>query len=287
MSYSSKHFLGQSGQILLIVVLVMVVSLTVGLSLASRSIINLRTAQEDESSQRAFSAAEAGVEQALQTGVTPPPNQQLLNNASINSVTIQAISGSEFLMGGGAAISQDDGVDVWFSSYPDYQNPWTGNLTVYWGSAVDSCSAIPTSNTMAALEIIVISGSKTFPVAKRYTFDPCSTRSTYNKFAQVPGGDIGTFSVASKTFHYRTPIFPQLNNISVSSGLLMRIISLFANTPIAVQKSAGDPVLPPQGNQINSVGASGNTQRKIQVFQAFPKMPSEFFQYIFFHPGSS
>jgi len=55
----------KSGQILIIVLLVVVVALAVGLSVASRNITNLRTSTQTEHSQRAFSAAEGGVEDVL------------------------------------------------------------------------------------------------------------------------------------------------------------------------------------------------------------------------------
>ena len=48
----------QSGQALLIIVLVLVVALTVGLSVSSRSIINLKNTQDQASSQKALSAAD-------------------------------------------------------------------------------------------------------------------------------------------------------------------------------------------------------------------------------------
>ncbi len=44
----------QRGQILLIIILVMVVALTIGLSVVSRSIVTLRTTEEEENSQKAF-----------------------------------------------------------------------------------------------------------------------------------------------------------------------------------------------------------------------------------------
>lgn len=55
----------KSGQILILVLLAVVVVLAVGLSVASRNITNLRTATQSEQSQRAFSAAEGGVENVL------------------------------------------------------------------------------------------------------------------------------------------------------------------------------------------------------------------------------
>src|SRR3989338_3351838 len=113
----------EKGQAFLIVVLVMVVALTVGLSVASRTVTNLRTTAEEENSQRAFSAAEAGIEKALKTGPISSP-LDLGNNASIESVQIVGVSGTEFLLNGGNPVLQDDGFDLWLSSYPDYTNPW-------------------------------------------------------------------------------------------------------------------------------------------------------------------
>ncbi|MBI2327018.1 hypothetical protein HYU92_01755 [Candidatus Curtissbacteria bacterium] len=56
----------RSGQVLILVLLVVVVALAVGLSVASRNITNLRTSTQTEQSQRAFTAAEGGVEDVLQ-----------------------------------------------------------------------------------------------------------------------------------------------------------------------------------------------------------------------------
>ncbi len=55
----------ERGQILILVLLVVVVSLAVGLSVASRNISNLKTSTQAEQSQRAFTAAEGGVEDVL------------------------------------------------------------------------------------------------------------------------------------------------------------------------------------------------------------------------------
>ena len=100
----------QKGQVLLVVVLVMVVALTVGLSLASRSITNLRITSDDENSQRAFSAAEAGVERAVKgnctndEGCTISANfsDGFTENNSTFETKVMPISGEEFLVKGGA-----------------------------------------------------------------------------------------------------------------------------------------------------------------------------------------
>ncbi len=56
---------GKSGQILVVVLLVVVVSLAIGLSVASRNLTNLKGSTQAEQSQRAFTAAEGGVESTL------------------------------------------------------------------------------------------------------------------------------------------------------------------------------------------------------------------------------
>lgn len=53
------------GQILVLVLLVVVVSLAIGLAVASRNLTNLQISTQAEQSQRAFTAAEGGVENTL------------------------------------------------------------------------------------------------------------------------------------------------------------------------------------------------------------------------------
>lgn len=64
----------KSGQILILVLLIVVVALAVGLSVASRNITNLRTATQTDQSQRAFTAAEGGIEKILSTDLKNIPN---------------------------------------------------------------------------------------------------------------------------------------------------------------------------------------------------------------------
>src|SRR3990167_2555475 len=60
------------GQVLVLVLLVVVVALAVGLSVASRNLTNLRTTTQTEQSQRAFNAAEGGIESILSNLASNP-----------------------------------------------------------------------------------------------------------------------------------------------------------------------------------------------------------------------
>lgn len=262
----------QAGQALLIVVLVMVVALTIGLSVAGRVIVNNRTATEQEDSQRAFSAAEAGIEQAL-TKVDYAALAGQFQNASYNT-TIGDLSGNNLFLNNGASILKNTPSDIWLSSYPDYINPWSGNLTINWGAVAENCEASESLNTKAALEIVIISGTKANPILSHYNLDPCAPRAAVNNFEYIssPGNTIN-----GKTYAYK-------KTISVSSGLIARAVPLYASTIIAIEKGSTDSDLPSQGKLITSTGISDKSQRKVVSFQGFPSLPAELFPYILFVP---
>lgn len=266
------------GQMLLIVVLVMVVILTVGLSAATRTITNIRVATDEEDSERAFSAAEAGLEQAL--GRNQGVSGQL-DNTSTYQTSVAQLSGIEFILNNNLPILKDDAVDVWLSTYPNYSVPYyNGYITVYWGANNDVCNTAEASNTMAALDIVLISGSTASPVSTHYPVDPCPARRNDNNFGTVinGGGNVG-----GKDFEYRT-------TITVTNGLIARIMPLYASTPIAVRGCQSNGTgncnpLPSQGTLIQSTGTSDNAQRKIVSFQSYPKLPPEVFPFVLFAPN--
>jgi Tfp pilus assembly protein PilX len=261
------------GQILLIVVLTMIVSLTVGLAVVSRSIVQVKTAKDEADSQKAFSAAEAGVEQALQTN-NQISNQSLGNNAAISSVSVTNSQPAKFILNNGTQVLQDDGMDIWLSTYPTYQNPWTGRMRVYWGTA-SGCSE-------AALEIIVISQKVPGPgnTINHYAYDPCASRINGqggNSLTLVNSGTGGTIN--GQNFNYSVPI-------DITSGLVARVIPLYTNTTVAIAgftdaSESTTETLPSQGKTFTSVGTAGSTQREVVYFQGYNSVPSELFYSLF------
>lgn len=263
-------FKEERGQALLIVVLVMVIALTVGLSIASRTITNLRTSTEEANSQKALSAAEAGVEQAIKTN-TSIATQNLSNNTSYQT-SVTSVLGTQFLMDGGNPVQQDNGADLWLSDYSSdptklYLNPWSGRLTVVWGTTSDPCAN-------PAIEVVVISGTKASPVSTRYAYDGCASRASLNHFSTNVTSS--RLTINGKDLYFQNNVA-----ISVSSGLIARVIPIYQNGPIGI---IGSVALPSQGSTITSTGTSGTTQRKVNVFQGYPEIPAEFFQYSLFSP---
>ncbi len=263
-----KEKLNNSGQALLVVVLVMIIALTVGLSLISRSITSVKTSTEQASSQKALAAAEAGVEQAIKNNTSIA--QSTFGSDTKYQTQVTAVSGTTFLINGGDLVQRDDSADVWMSDYATdsaklYANPISSNITVDFGTSSNPC-------TNPAIVVDVISGGKNAPVLNKYSYDPCISRRSSNNFsAPVSGGD----TVSAVTFTNKTQV------INVSSGLFFRVTPVYADTKMAIISSVP---LPSQGSVITSTATSGNTKRSIKVFQGYPKIPAEFFPYSLFSP---
>ncbi len=259
---------------LLIVVLVMVVVLTVGLSVATRSITNLRSTTEEENAQRAFSAAEAGVEIALKNGYSANDViGSFTNSAKYDATVATAGAATQFPLNNGEAVGKDTSEDIWLSDYPAYDNPWTGTFTIYWGSASsNNCQTVEANNTMAALEIIVLSGSTTSPTVSHYAYDPCSQRQSNNQFSTPV---FNPPPVNGVSYLYAT------NGIAVTNGLLARIIPVYASDKFYITANSK---LPGQGTNITSTGTSNNSERKLTLYQGYPKVPTELFPFVIFSP---
>lgn len=270
------------GQALLMVVVAMVIVLTVSLSVATRSVVNVRTTNEEASSSAAFSAAEAGIEKYL-NDQTPYTGQFGTANISVNSTPIGGTT--SFILNNGNPVLRDDGADVWLSTYPGYTSPyWSGTLRVYWNS-VTGCS---NPSSTAAIEVLVISGPQANPIGtpsiNRYVYGPCQGSrdgAAGNNFSAPTNSGGGTVSGVS---------FGNYSDISVAAanpGIIARIIPIYANTIVAVVSAGGGAAFPQQGTLVSSTGTSGRASRKITIYQGYPKVPTEFFQYTLFSPCPS
>ena len=148
----------QAGQVLLIVILVVIIASTIGLSLVSRSITSIRTSTEEAESQKALSAAEAGIERAIQGSVPIALGGNNPDNSSY-STDFKVVQTSSFLINGGNVIPKDEGADVWFVEHNDDGTPNYSSvlspllLNLYWGSPSEKCGG---STAPAAIQAIVV-----------------------------------------------------------------------------------------------------------------------------------
>ena len=266
----------QSGQVLLVVVLAAVVSLTVGLAAVSRTITNTRVASEESNTQEAMAAAEAGIEEQIQKTKRASEADGEISVYSrdfSNSSSVTATSEPEtptrnviFPVNDEAEIDQDEGADVWFSDLK-FTTPMnvSPGLIVYWVGG-SNCGTEP------AIEIVVISGAKNAPALNRYAIDRCSRGNGFSSTTNLPE------QVVNGVRYNRAYRIPD----GFNSAWIARIIPLYHSTKIAIRSN---DVLPSQGYSINSTGTSGGTVRKVKVFQSYPSLPIEFFPYNLFIPN--
>src|SRR3989344_7616110 len=259
-TYNTKN--GQAGQILLVVVLAAVISLTVGLSAIGRTITNTKVSIQEANSHRALSAAEAGVEKLLNNS-SLLGSKGALSNSSNFDAAVEEVAANDVELNGGNFVKKDEGADIWLSK-TDFTGQWGGGLaktlTIYWADNDTSsgCSATDPAKVNAAILVSVLSGaSKDNPTMTTYAYDACSNRRSSNNF-DSPGLVATTFN--KRTYHHGF-------QISVTNGFIARIIPVYADAYILVN-GAG---LPSQGRIIKSTGVAGKATRKIRVFQGNPK----------------
>lgn len=297
--------LKQSGQTILILILVMTVALSIGLSIVQKSLVDVSTASKVEQSSRAFSAAEAGIEKAL-GGAANCQNCQTFTDTRSEITEITGGIGliPKVPITGGASIGQDpqqaalefpplakeDVSQVWLADYTSTDNPppafYTQNsLDIYWGT-----SGITDLANKPAIEVKVIYYASGIYQTKSFYLDSNSSRAATNGFTDASSNCsdslsfITTTSGSNRQFYCKSTI-TGLNPIL----MLMRIRLLYSSTsqPFAVQAvdtCGKECSIPPQARRITATGASGETQRKVNVFQLNKVVPS-YFDYAIFSAG--
>lgn len=276
----------QSGQALLIILLVMSVVLTIGLSIASRSITDIAVSRQEEESSRAFSAAEAGIERFLlggpATGTLPAGGGYKVSSGLVLG------AGSEFvypvsLNSGEVAtvwlVSHDDsGGQVCGSSYPCFKED---EVKICWGA---SGTADGSANAPALeVSILYTDGSGRAKIA-RGAYDPNSSRRTTNKFSPA---DPGGCSLGGTSFAFGKSIDIDSSEFGVTlrkdenkldpGPRFLRLRMLYnTDRPHPIGISVDDDVLPRQGTKVESTGNVGDITRKIELSNLYSDLPPIF-----------
>jgi Tfp pilus assembly protein PilX len=285
----------QKGQAVIILLLIMLVSLTIGLAITQRSLTDISTSNKGEESSRAFSAAEAGIEQALQTGLAPNADLNLGNSASANVTFSNALPscGDTTVALEYPPIGRETVAQLWLTSQSSScpGNYGGTSLRVYFGNSSVGADSAETP----ALEVNVITQVAGVYTSNKYFYDPvpavnrASIRGADNGFTD-PGCSVAnrpsvktTRSDTNQTFRCTATVPP---SGSLTGLVMVRARILYSSTP---QSVAFGPVgagvsIPSQAKIITSTGSSGQVQRKVQVFQ-LPKVVPQIFDYAVFSNG--
>jgi hypothetical protein len=286
-----------SGQIILILILITVVGLTIGLSLISRTITDVRISSQIEQSSKAFSAAEAGIESALKSGQAIPTNTSLQYAFNLNDQDSKSKATYQITKIGGTnsvfefpLTSPGNSQTLWLidhsedGSLPDLASAVTYSLSTGSTFPNDNSIDICWGNNAALVLTLLYQDSEGYKIAKA-TYDTDNTRTPTNNFTLVTkGSNFCNLSYDSKvsinSYNGSKPQFVagnvEFNTLLSPKLILLRIQPVYASTSIAA-KPNGSRSLPVQGKQITSVGYTDTgVVRKIQVSQGFYTLPEMF-----------
>ena len=248
----------QSGQVVLITLLVLTIATTVALSLIARTTTDTTITAQVEESSRAFSAAEAGIEQSLKSGIGANGIVVAANvsyNVTVNSIG-GAVGGYEF----SKKTLKGDTETLWLVAHDSNGVPIVTTPT-YTASSVDICwSSETVTPVLLATLLYKESSNSTYQVAKALLSTP----------AEVPNGCGPTGTAYKQTIGFKflnSLAFPL--SIAPESDILiaLRIRPLYSDTKIAIN---AEGTLPQQGNHIESTGSTTTgTNRKIVVVQQY------------------
>lgn len=254
----------QSGQILLITVMLLATVLTVVLALFFKSTTETQITKLEEESQKALAAAEAGIEAALKEGNVILGSGNLSGFAGFTGgATVETAASSTFI----TPLLQKDEQYTFYLSTPAGapNNPdFTNLIPAFNNNSLTLCS----SSEMVALELTFIKAGSP-PTIKRYLINPPGQTIIQNASPANNNGDCPV----DENFPYRHRLSPQEvgnNNLL----LIVRVIN--GSAKIGFKASAGN--LPPQGKTIFSEAKSPTgVTKKIQLFQSYPQIPTDFF----------
>lgn len=241
----------RNGQVALIVLLLMVVILTVGLTLISHSITDVSISKDEEDSMRAFSAAEAGIEQALQNISAGDFNTEV-GDVPVN-VSVTPIGGTTPII--------RDLVEGEYMNIDLNDMIGNTNISVTWTDEV-------VLGNNAALEVLIYQDIGTY------------TRSAYARAGLCATGLCSTTGFTTVPSNATPPLaITQDDN-------LVRIRALCNSTTVTVTAGAG---LPTQVYQIDSKASAGGAQESkvsvVEVSRTNPALPP-IFDYVLFSQGN-
>ncbi|KKR78298.1 MAG: hypothetical protein UU23_C0001G0062 [Candidatus Curtissbacteria bacterium GW2011_GWA1_40_9] len=271
----------KSGQILVLVLLVVVVALAVGLSAASRNLVNLKSSTQAEQSQRAFTAAEGGVEDVL-SKIPAVSDVILTGNPTTECTKVDTTSANCTLQ-----ISNGEG-NVKVVQKKAYERNvelgdvaqvnldlYTGDVTIEWIKTGDLAQS--------TLEFTFVCQS----VSGTCMGDAMSGgygqhREFYTNGASIPSGQSGVSSCTVATAPFTCK---KVFNIAVANVKFLRIKPFWSRTTVNITPG-NVSAFPVQTYEITST-ATTNTgvSRKVEVRRdALPQLPA-IFDYVLYSGG--
>ncbi len=249
----------QSGQVLLIIVMILATVLAITFSLSFTSQTDTQTAKLEEDSKKALAAAQSILEASVKNDLGTYTLGDLgLNNLSgfSGNATVEETTGSTFVT---PLIQKDEQYTFYLSSYPGLSSYSSVSFDLYLNSEASCPNA-------GAIELTYINSDNSL---SRSLIDPCDrvTKDAGSDLATTSGADLNGISFNHKT---SAPI-------SISNKKLVFMRALFTSTKVGVKEVFGNN-LPSQG-KVTTAQAQTSTSvaSTVRLFQSYPQIPSDFF----------
>lgn len=247
-----------SGQIGLLLLVIMGVVVALVLSIASRSLSDTVLSRQEKESSVAFSLAETGVENALSL---LNGNPDLNTEASITNLQYKIAQSTTYDM----YVKELDTAHLNMTGF-NTANP----LTISWTKKNDasedlSCTTEGSGGSAAAIEVSAINTTSNYVMRSYYRPSNCSTFS--NGFSSSSDGGANFRS----TVTYNVP----------ASTNILRIKPIYAGATISVSGNG----LTNQQYVINSKATGGDAQKEIEVKRGLEAAPA-IFDYAVFANGT-
>lgn len=240
----------QSGQILLMTIMLLATTLTVVLSLSFKSTTETQITKLEEESQKALAAAEAGIEAALKQGTIADIGNLPGFSGFAGSATVEITPSNKFIT---PLLQKDEQYAFYLANYNTASNTfseyWSGDLTVCFGNVAVEITLVKSDNSLT-----------------RYSINPAGS----TIIANAPSASSGSTNCPDSSFANNYT----LSSISNTKLLIARVIGSGA-TKIGIKGSSN---LPLQGKTIISQAKSSTgVTKKVEFFQSYPQIPADFF----------
>ena len=254
----------EKGQTLILMLIVTVVSLTVGVAISSRAVSTLKQTSYTAQAGKAQKFSDAGVEEALGAADL----STILGTHTVDvdgdgtpdtTYMVEELGGSTTVE---TILEKDETVQIDLTGYGSGQN-----VNIYWASGADE----ETNKAALVLTFVYESGGVTN--STKHAYDPNATRRTDNNFS-APG--LGA-TIDGTTYNYGTTIATP-----TGTNKALRIRPLYNDVKNSfVIQATGANTFSNQGYKITSTGIYGEAEWTAEVTKMNPALPAIFDYAIF------
>ncbi len=246
----------QSGQVGLVIILVMVVVSTIGLSVAGRSTQEVTTTRQSQEAAKTFAAAESAIERVLSDSA----DDSFSFSGDEHNVTFSDLAdATQVDVGIEKQYAFEERVKEGVTIEVDVSNSIAGNiLQIQWGTS-RNCADNP-----ASLVVQIVKSAGASATTRYITIGPCSH------------GDNFTSINPNDSNYWGSQYSLKYNVTLQNNDDIVRIIPVYTDTPISVA-AYGSWTLSPQQFRITSVGKNraegGRETKAVQVERSQPFAP--------------